>query len=29
MEKPTTIDEYIAAHPADVQEILQKVRRND
>ncbi|MCC6602737.1 MAG: DUF1801 domain-containing protein [Anaerolineae bacterium] len=26
MEKPTTIDEYIAAHPADVQEILQKVR---
>ena len=26
MEKPTTIDEYIAAFPADVQEILQKVR---
>jgi len=26
MEKPTTIDEYIAAHPADVQEILQMVR---
>lgn len=26
MEKPTTIDEYIAAQPADVQEILQKVR---
>ena len=26
MEKPTTIDEYIAAFPADVQDILQKVR---
>jgi uncharacterized protein YdhG (YjbR/CyaY superfamily) len=26
MEKFTTIDEYIAAFPADVQEILQKVR---
>ena len=26
MEKPTTIDEYIANFPADVQEILQKVR---
>ncbi|MBK8902679.1 MAG: DUF1801 domain-containing protein [Anaerolineaceae bacterium] len=24
--KATTIDEYIAAYPADVQEILQKVR---
>lgn len=26
MEKPTTIDDYIATYPADVQEILQKVR---
>lgn len=26
MKKPTTIDEYIAAFPADVQEILQRVR---
>lgn len=26
MEKPTTIDEYIATFPADVQDILQKVR---
>ena len=26
MTKPTTIDEYIAAQPAEVQEILQKVR---
>ncbi len=26
MEKFTTIDEYIATFPADVQEILQKVR---
>ncbi len=26
MEKPITIDEYIVAQPADVQEILQKVR---
>ena len=26
MEKPTTIDEYIANFPADVQEIMQKVR---
>ncbi len=26
MEKPTTIDEYIAAFPADVQDVLQKVR---
>lgn len=26
MEKPATIDDYIAAYPADVQEILQKVR---
>lgn len=26
MRKPTTIDEYIAACPADIQEILQKVR---
>jgi uncharacterized protein YdhG (YjbR/CyaY superfamily) len=26
MEKQTTIDEYIAAYPADVQEVLQKVR---
>ena len=26
MEKPTTIDEYIAAFPADIQDILQKVR---
>lgn len=26
MEKPTTIDEYIAAFPAEVQDILQKVR---
>lgn len=26
MDKPTTIDEYIATFPAEVQEILQKVR---
>ena len=26
MEKPTTIDEYIATFPADIQDILQKVR---
>lgn len=26
MEKPTTIDDYIATYPAEVQEILQKVR---
>lgn len=26
MKKPTTIDEYIAEFPAEVQEILQKVR---
>jgi uncharacterized protein YdhG (YjbR/CyaY superfamily) len=26
MQKPTTIDEYIAEFPADVQVILQKVR---
>lgn len=26
MEKPTTIDDYIANFPADIQEILQKVR---
>lgn len=26
MEKPATIDEYISSFPADVQEILQKVR---
>lgn len=26
MEKPASIDEYIAAFPADVQEVLQKVR---
>ncbi len=26
-EKPTTIDEYIAQFPADVQQILNKIRR--
>ena len=26
-QKPTTIDEYIAPFPPDVQEILQKIRR--
>ena len=26
MKKPTTIDEYIATFPPDIQEIMQKVR---
>ncbi|MEZ4593605.1 MAG: DUF1801 domain-containing protein [Chloroflexota bacterium] len=26
MKKPTTIDEYLAEFPAEVQEVLQKVR---